>query len=47
MPDIVKWVARIHNFNGLIALVCIQAFGTQLCSGSILVKNFGPELNGL
>jgi hypothetical protein len=31
VPDVAKLVARIHDCNGLIALVCIQAFGTQLC----------------
>jgi hypothetical protein len=28
VPDVAKLVAGIHNCNGLIAPVCIQAFGT-------------------
>jgi hypothetical protein len=31
VPDVARLVARIRNCNGLVALVCIQAFGTQLC----------------
>jgi hypothetical protein len=44
VPDVARLVARIHNSDGLIALLCIQALELSCAEVGFVSKNFGQEL---